>query len=237
MVVYVIGDIHGDNSWIRVYDVFRHDNSASNFIFLGDLIDQRDKAYNIEDLYYLHLIRDVIEKDKRTYLCLGNHDVARILNEPTNINDKDAYYKRFKTDHDFRTFILRVQAAYKRILRTGRANALFKIEQDKWLFSHAGLSYLDSTDRSIINTPVDKQVGKYNTHDISPYWTRRVDLRAVDGYNQVVGHTPIELIGNTFPVEKRTGDGHIILYVDDSSNTGKLRGIKLDTETNKIKTI
>ena len=248
MTVFTVGDLHGSQGWIRIYNQFRQcPDRHKIFIFLGDLCDSADRDYHedildIKSLSNLHLIRDVITHDDRTFLCLGNHDVAKLLNEPVTITHvKD--YKEWDKDPKFRTAIIRMQAAYRRMIKTGRTSLYKRI--DGWIFSHAGISYLDHTLQSFERDLVDTStslIGKlkrYNTHDISPMYTRDVHLRAVPGYNQVVGHTPVKnyLDKNKFPAIFETDDGHKIYYIDCTHSTKNIMGLKINTKSGKVEVV
>ena len=193
MKVLVIPDIHL-KPWIldkAEEQAIIHKPDA--FVFIGDLVDDWKKEYNLElyDETFNRLI-DFIKRHDNFYFCYGNHDISY-------------KWKAEETGYSSlaRPVVMRGLDRLKEVLPLGRMAFIYKI--DSCLFSHAGL--VDSYVRYLFNDLYDdtdallKAINKGDRdklwNDLSPIWVRPQyePYTLYKDYLQVTGHTPVEKTG------------------------------------------
>lgn len=207
MKVCVIGDIHGTTKFLDCYmNIIEKDNDCEKIIVLGDHFDPYEYISVNEMIEKYQEFIDVCNKDNRIISILGNHDLAKyvIYNNTTN-----------RTARGLDAEIIGNQI----IKNLPNSYLVYKI--GNYLFSHAGVSklWLEDIDRYKDANYVEKIMSNYKgwTVDeladiVSFYpndwsgcgknmhqgctWIRpqSLNLCAIEGYNQVIGHTQVENI-------------------------------------------
>jgi hypothetical protein len=185
-----IGDIHGRPFWKHYLD---EDYSA--FYFTGDYFDSHDPSVGFQKQYKNFVeICAAARKDKRIQLCLGNHDYHYL-------KDVDERYSGFQAERGGK-----IRAALEQNIDL---LTIVRVDGD-YLVSHAGvtnyfLSSLGLHDPLKINDAFlkDRRILVFNGENVygdditqSPIWIRPSSLCAdpLAGYNQIVGHTPVDAI-------------------------------------------
>ena len=198
--VCVIADVHGTTKFLDCYnDILKNDNDCKYIIVLGDHFDPYEEIPVDELIEKYNEFIDISKKDNRIISCLGNHDLATyVINDSTNRTER------------FYTLIQKISDAV--IPNMKDSYLAFKI--GNYIFSHAGVSkvWLEDIGEEYANRimnnckgwtqeELDRIVGFY-PEDFSYYgdnvhqgctWIRPDALNnsAIDGYNQVVGHTQV----------------------------------------------
>lgn|SRR5574344_186864 len=194
MKIIVIGDIHGHDTWKKVLEI---EKTWDKIIFLGDYVDSftvksKDQQKNLIDL--LKLKGDVVR-------LVGNHDLNYV---PWDRASCSGY--KHETQKLCGNLILDA-------LVTGKIIPFYIY--DNIIFSHAGVTntWLKTVYKAdkIEDIPTDYQkfnwlALKFNMESgYDPYgntvsqgftWVRPISLvrDSLDGYIQVVGHTPMKSI-------------------------------------------
>ena len=194
MRVLVIPDIHL-KPWIvdRAEEWF-NEKTPDAAVFLGDIADDWDKEWNIP-LYnatYDRVIKFCEDHNDRTYVCLGNHDLAYMWGRAVSGTSEYA--------------VTTVKAKIKELKETLPAGRVAVMQcLDNCLFSHAGLV------RCFAEEYVGKKIPPQQIADLvnimskvilwdrnSPLWARPQGEQTIgsqlamwpEGVLQVVGHTP-----------------------------------------------
>ena len=193
-MIIAIGDVHGNDNWKDIVKEYKTDSDT--VVFLGDYVD----SFNIPPELCLENLSELFAyrcSTPNVHMLIGNHDYHYMR------HDVDMYsgYQR-----DW-------MKAYRSIL-LDNYNLLdmtytFKHNNTNYVFSHAGVSkvFLDDNDITVeglndlwkTNPSVfgfKHGVGDYyGEHPSqSPLWIRPGSLldNAVEGYDQIVGHTCID---------------------------------------------
>ncbi|MDR0401952.1 MAG: metallophosphoesterase [Treponema sp.] len=186
-----IGDVHGRPFWKNYLD---EDYTA--FYFTGDYFDSHDPSAGFQKQYKNFIeICAAARKDKRIQLCLGNHDYHYL---------KDVGDERYSGFQSW--YSGKINEALEQnidLLEIVRADG-------DYLVSHAGITncFLKSLGLGgplEINDAFlkDRKILVFNGMDIygddvtqSPIWIRPRSLceDPLAGYNQIVGHTPVNEI-------------------------------------------
>lgn len=209
MKVCVIGDIHGTTKFLDCYmDILKNDNDCEKIIVLGDHFDPYENISVDELIEKYNEFIDVCKKDNRIISILGNHDLSKyiIYDDCTNRTSRN----RHNQDRIGKEVEKNLPDSY----------LVYKI--GNYLFSHAGVSqvwldyiskynedcnYAEKIMNSTKGWTVDElsDIANFWVFDYSGYgndahqgctWIRPTALCkcAVEGYNQVVGHTQVEEI-------------------------------------------
>ena len=187
---YAIGDVHGRPFW-RSYI----NGKYSEFYFIGDYFDSPDISFAKQYVNF-EAICSTARTNRRVKLCLGNHDYQYLRGV------HGQRYSGFQEQH------------CKEISDILEDNIdLLKIvyvTKDNYILSHAGITscFLSSIggaapedinsafakNRNILNFNGENVYGDDITQ--SPLWVRPGSLQddPLPGYNQIVGHTPVEKI-------------------------------------------
>jgi hypothetical protein len=184
-----IGDIHGRPFWKNYLDA-----DFLEYFLLGDYFDSFAIPFEKQMSNFLEIVL-AARHDARIKLCLGNHDYQYL------INNRQERYSGFQGRH-----AQEIQAVLS------QNSDLWQIVyvRDTTIISHAGLSKTFMTNHTIQH-PLDiNEVFKkdrrllafcgYNSsgNDITqgPLWIRPPSLLcdALEGYSQIVGHTPVSEI-------------------------------------------
>lgn len=215
MKTIVLGDIHGRSAWADILKAEQPDR----VIFLGDYMDSFDvkPEDQIENLYKILDVKNAIR-------CIGNHDFHYLT------NDNDERYSGFNLS------IKRIiQPILKEAVEENKIVPLFV--EDKIIYSHAGVSKFWLTNISNVNKveDINNETFDYDTLRFNylkgynpygdtlsqgPIWIRPASLfkDQLDGYIQIVGHTPTRKIiqeGNLFLCDcLEHGDGEYLQIID-----------------------
>ncbi|MDR2048098.1 MAG: metallophosphoesterase [Treponema sp.] len=200
-----IGDVHGRPFWKHYLD---EDYTA--FYFTGDYFDSHDPSVGFQKQYKNFVeICAAARKDKRIRLCLGNHDYHYLQGVDGE------RYSGFQARHSGKIGAVLEQ----------NIDLLTVVQADgDYLISHAGVTnyFLESLG---LTSPLEingafvknRRILVFNGENIygddgtqSPIWIRPRSLceDPLAGYNQIVGHTPVDRI-NELAVNE--GKNRIIL--------------------------
>lgn len=197
MKIVVFGDIHGRLIW---NDIIQKEN-PDKVIFLGDYVSTHDNIPADQQLSNLEDILNYRESNPEKVIMLrGNHDIQHLGYHWAECSRFDRKVCQCMASSEFRI----------RFLNDTKWIHIEEIGEKKYLFSHAGVSYewLKYTNMALdeINEiepcerfgfVADDYYDSYGTSKTqSCTWIRPQTLvdYAVQGYNQVVGHTPTDNI-------------------------------------------
>ena len=205
MKVAVIGDIHGTTKFIECYkNIQENDSDVDKIIVLGDWFDP---YYDIDLDTMIERYNEFVKiwkSDDRIVSILGNHDIAGyiISNDSTNRTIKFWKMRQRITD----------------VIEPNLPESYLTYKVGDYMFSHAGVSqeWLNDikyeyhnyagdimdckkgwTENELTDIctfyPFDWSGNGSNVHQ-SCVWIRPRSLysSAIEGYNQVVGHTRLE---------------------------------------------
>ena len=195
MKTLVLGDIHGRKWW---KDIVNSD-SFDTIIFLGDYVSSHDNITGEEQIENLKEILDFKESNwNKVILLRGNHDVQHLNYYWADCSGYFLDVGRWFED----------QKHIDRFLK----DTQWIFINDKIIFSHAGISktWLKCTGLTIdeINNLPPSELFGFSPGPDNPFdyygnsifqpltWIRPTSLvkDAIDGYIQVVGHTPAKEI-------------------------------------------
>jgi hypothetical protein len=207
-----IGDVHGRDFWKHYLD-----EDFEEFYFVGDYFDSFDQPF-IRQYQNFQEICEKAREDTRIKLCLGNHDY-HYLGKVT-----DQQYSGYQEDHCYEI--------YQILERNIDLLKVVYVTADKYIISHAGVSgwFLKMMEKAGfqgiegINEAFvwDRNILNFNGHNPfgddftqSPIWIRphSLEQQPVAGYNQIVGHTPIETI-RTVALGDKGNKVITITYID-----------------------
>jgi predicted phosphodiesterase len=210
MKTIVLGDIHGRANWKEI--ILR--THCDRVVFIGDYFDTHE---DISAALQIHNFKEIIEAKKQGYpemiLLIGNHDYHYF----PGIEERYSGYSDWSS------------IAITEVLRESKEHLQMCHIQDDLLMTHAGVTKtwaerwnlsefrgfeLQTAINELFNFKprafsFRENMGEY--HDMygdditqSPIWVRPRSLHkdAIDGYDQVVGHTTMrklvpETIGTT----------------------------------------
>lgn len=214
MKVCVIGDVHGTTKFLDCYmNIIKNDNDCEKIIVLGDHFDPYENISVDEMIEKYQEFIDICSKDDRVISILGNHDLATyvIYNDSTN-----------RTARGWNAEIIGNQ------ISKNLPNSYLCYKIGNYLFSHAGVSQVWLDDISKYGVGYEKMIMQnykgWTTDELSDIvafyyndwscygnnehqgctWIRpqALDKCAIEGYNQVVGHTQV---GEISSVEMKNG--------------------------------
>lgn len=227
MKIVSVGDVHGRADWklikIEDYDLI---------VFVGDYVD----SFICTDEQILNNLMDIIQLKKdypdKVVLLLGNHDIQyRFLNEygcsgfrPSMASSLEHLFKDFKD-----LFKAAHQVENTIWTHAGMSKGWFDLNKDtieevqkKFETKNLAetLNYMLMMNRNyngVLHQVGRKRGGRYNFGGIT--WADRVETKNdyLEGYHQIVGHTPIERI-TLFGDEKDS-----IRYIDVMDEQNKER--------------
>lgn len=195
MKIVVLGDIHGRLIW---KDIIEEEN-PDKVIFLGDYVSTHEGISAEQQLSNLEDILNYKEENPdKVILLRGNHDTQHLGYYWAECSGYDRVVASYMDDAEF---LMRF---------TKLTDWVYVDDELKTIFSHAGVSkvwmnkVLNETDVHNINdygmieafgfTPNWRGDFYGNSTTQPPTWIRPESLRDcnVEGWNQVVGHTPVK---------------------------------------------
>jgi hypothetical protein len=203
-----IGDVHGRPFWKRYLD-----RDFAEFFILGDYFDSYSYSYKKEMANFREIIA-AARADSRIKLLLGNHDYHYLA---------DDCFERYSRFQERPAPMIRAAL--------NEAADLFQIVYTRGdlLISHAGVSqtFMDlhgfkspeeinaafRADKGLLRFVGTDPYGDDTTQ--GPFWLRPKSLLSdpLVGWNQLVGHTPVEQITTTACHDK-TGAEHSVTFID-----------------------
>jgi hypothetical protein len=208
----VIGDVHGRDFWKHYIG-----EDFTDFYFVGDYFDSFDLPFIRQYRNFTELCERARE-DRRIKLCLGNHDYHYLGNVTGQ------RYSGYQVEHWYE--ISQILEQNIDLLR------IVYVTEDNHIISHAGVSQwfmkrmkkagyttveginaAFTGNRDILNFNGYNQAGDDITQ--SPIWIRPPSLekQPLAGYNQIVGHTPVNAI-KTVTLRDRKQRTVTITYID-----------------------
>lgn len=202
MKLVVIGDIHGRDCW---KDIINKEVDFDKVIFLGDYVSTHDCITGQQQITNLEEILQLKEDNPdKVILLRGNHDTQHL-----------GYYWA-ECSGLFREVLSYMQTIKKRFLE----DTQWIYIEDRIVFSHAGISDDWMTNsgfmnlNEVLNANPDERFGfipdnpwdNYGTSVTqSCVWIRPQALCKcnIPEYDQVVGHTPVYQITDTYKASKR----------------------------------
>lgn len=197
MKIVVFGDIHGRLVWDDIINKEKPDK----VIFLGDYVSTHDNIPAEQQLANLEDIINYKEANPESVIMLrGNHDTQHLGYHWAECSGFDRNVCKYMGSSDFRI----------RFLDATKWIHVEEIGGEKYIFAHAGVSkewlnYTNIKFEEINELGPDERFGFTSDNWYDGYgtsktqscvWIRPATLveYAVDGYNQVVGHTPTDNI-------------------------------------------
>lgn len=195
--IVVLGDTHGLNKWEKIVKI---EKDADKIIFIGDYFDSFD-IQPVDQIENFKRIYDYkLNNPSKVELLIGNHDFHYM----TGIEDEYSGY-----NHIF-------ASQYRGLINKALDENFLKMchREDNYLFSHAGVSKTWCDDNDImVNDDIADEINELFRYQpkrfaftvgksFSPYgddinqtpiWIRpkSLELDAIDGFMQIVGHTQI----------------------------------------------
>lgn len=194
-MIIAIGDVHGTTYWKDIVAEYKKTDDDI-VVFLGDYVD----SFNIPPEQCLENLSELFEYKCSTpnvYMLVGNHDY---------------HYMRHDMDR-YSGYQYEWMKAYRSILLDNYhlldMVTVLQVNDVKYVFSHAGVSeqFLSANNvhvnelNELWKTNPSVFGFKHNTMDVygnhpsqGPLWIRPQALMtcAVDGYDQIVGHTNVK---------------------------------------------
>ncbi len=229
MKIIAIGDIHGRNSWYQIV----HSNEYDKVIFVGDYFDSRENIPTLDQIHnFNNLITFKKENPEKVVLLFGNHDFHYLTSA-------DEQYSGYQYWSRFDIVSVLNNAIQERLVQMVHIH-------EKFLFCHAGLTktWLKNTGHE--DEPIEDYINDLffyqpkhfrfkagsNASEIgdditqSPIWVRPGSLvrDSVEGFVQVVGHTPQSRL--------RINPEHI--FIDTLGTSGEYLFIQDDQPFSKL---
>jgi predicted phosphodiesterase len=199
----ILGDIHGDKFWKSAME--KHED-AQHIIFLGDYCDP-DGVSPPECLDNMVEIFELAKANpQRIHLLLGNHDYHYL---GYTSSEYSRYNRRYAPDYE---------KTLKEYFGLFKMVQILNLPNAKFIVSHAGVSKTFLEDNRLtaleINQAWAKTPGIFDFKEFgengffserhgndryqSPIWIRPPALLSdmVPGYNQIVGHTRVQIDQN-----------------------------------------
>lgn len=210
----ICGDIHVHPTFIERISYAADACNADRIIMLGDYEDYWT-ANTMQHVGIAETLHDWIQTDGRDIeLLLGNHDVAYYIGK-TNPAFNRIQYSSPGLDLNA---VDDVHAIFTKMDFKIATTAINPVTGEQYLCSHAGLTtgwrnhnmHSHETNAGILSDGLNEMLAHGEWYDLyacsagrgghdrypSPLWTDRfeLDYDAVNGLNQIVGHTPVETI-------------------------------------------
>lgn len=198
MKILAIGDIHGRPEWKSIVA----QNQYDQIVFMGDYFDSKEGIpFTIQKKNFIELLEFKKGNSGNVVLLIGNHDFHYFA-------DSEQTYSGFQSKH---------QKTISKLLESARKENLIQVchRHLNYLFVHAGLSKTwvkKAFSKNLVKDNLCETVNHLltlKTHALgfspgreydgygdepcqSPLWIRPKSLLKdrIDGYVQVVGHTP-----------------------------------------------
>lgn len=198
MNTLILGDIHGRTCWKDIIEK----ESPDRVLFLGDYVTTHDRISVEQQVSnFLEIINYKKEHPETTIMLQGNHDMQMAGYSWAEMSGWDFHLYHELTNINFKDLLLEnTQLAYL---------------ENNVIYSHAGISkyWFDNISQcsnlqEVCNLKPDERLaynydtgygeGCGNSISQSPIWIRPQSLMnsLIDGYTQVVGHTPVTKISN-----------------------------------------
>lgn len=202
-----IGDIHGRGNWALVKELV---NKVDKIIFVGDYVD----SFNVSNIEMMHNLNQIIDFKKenptKVELLLGNHDLQYISIFGSQFRCS-GYRPEMKHDFEylFRGNMDLFKLCYKHgdviFTHAGITKGWLKFANGflKRFDLHDDLSNIDVCLNNLLQTSsnwilsmIGEKRGGMKYDCGSPIWADRSEMvaDAIDGFTQIVGHTPIDKI-------------------------------------------
>jgi hypothetical protein len=212
-----IGDIHGRPYWKKYLD-----EDFTDFYFTGDYFDSPDVSF-LRQLSNFREICETARADPRIKLCLGNHDYQYL---------GQIYHQEYSGYQGKNKIYI-----YDILERNMDLLNVVYVTPDKYLISHAGVSKTFMMkigvrcvkginkafrkDRNILTFDGHNNYGDNVTQ--SPIWIRPRSLESdpVAGYHQIVGHTPVEAVRESWVKQDRSEIK--VVYIDTGDTESVFR--------------
>ncbi|MDR0377203.1 MAG: metallophosphoesterase [Spirochaetaceae bacterium] len=207
-----IGDVHGRDFWKHYVK-----EDFTEFYVTGDYFDSFDLPF-VRQYRNFRELCEWARSDRRIKLCLGNHDYHYLGKIPRQ------QYSGYQSKYDYEIYqVLEQNIDLLKIVY---------VTEDNCIISHAGVSawFMNqmkaagysavedintafAEDRAVITFNGNNPFGDDITQ--SPIWIRphSLEKEPVSGYNQIVGHTPIDAIRTVSLPDKKRG-AVTITYID-----------------------
>jgi hypothetical protein len=214
-----VPDIHQSNYWAKLLKIDL--NTIDKIVFLGDYFDHWENEWPYQGENFETIIQFKKTAPDKIDVLFGNHDTSYFLNE------RCSGYQPNKAKYIKETIENSMQ--FMQIVSL----------DDNYIFSHAGVSYKWMSCAGIENVHEINQLfnerpnffrwvgpDNYgNNPNEGPLWIRPESLyrTSVKGYNQIVGHTEVDLLGykkspysgmNVLCIDSRTHENIILLHTE-----------------------
>jgi hypothetical protein len=220
MKIICVPDIHQSDHWRKLLEIDL--NTIDKIVFLGDYFDCWENEWPHQGENFENIIEFKKSAPEKIDILFGNHDTSYLLDEGcSGYQHSRARYIKETIKNSMN--LMQVVSVY-----------------DKYVFSHAGVSYRWMKSTGIKNVNGINQLFKekpdyfrwvgpdnYGDNDNEgPLWIRPASLNrtSVKGYNQIVGHSEVGFLRyNQSPYS-----GMNVLCIDSPTHENI---ILLDTET------
>jgi hypothetical protein len=223
MKIICVPDIHQSNHWRKLLEIDL--NTVDKVVFLGDYFDCWENKWPCQGENFENIIRFKKSAPAKIDLLFGNHETSYIFNERCS----GYQYQKARDIID----LIANSIQFMQVISV----------YDNYLFSHAGVSYkwmrhariedVNEIDQLFNERPdFFSWVGpdEYgNNANEGPLWIRPESLykTSVKGYNQIVGHSEVGLLG----YKRSPYSGMNVLCIDSRTHENI---ILLDTETGEF---
>jgi predicted MPP superfamily phosphohydrolase len=215
-----VPDVHQSIHWRKLLNF--NLNTVDKIVFLGDYFDCWENEWPHQGENFENIILFKKDAPDKIDVLFGNHDTSYLLDE------RCSGYQHHKARY------------IKELIKNSMQFMQIVSVYDKYIFSHAGVSYKWMRCAGVKNldeiNPLFKErpnffrwVGPNNYGDNpneGPLWIRPASLHktSVKEYNQIVGHTEVDLLR----YRQSPYSGMNILCIDSGTHENI---ILLDTET------
>lgn len=199
MKIVVFGDIHGRLTW---YDIIQKEQ-PDKVIFLGDYVSTHDDITAEQQLSNLEdILNYKIDNPEQVIMLRGNHDTQHLGYAWAECSGFDPVVYKHMCNYEFKN----------KFLDNTKWIHLEEFGDEKYIFAHAGITHEWLQYTKLVLDEINDmepcprfgfiQTDPFDSYGTSPeqscVWVRPATLFecAIEGYNQVVGHTPVETIRN-----------------------------------------
>lgn len=232
MKIISIGDIHGRPFWKAV-----NPDDYDKIIFVGDYVD----SFIFTDSEILNNLSDIIEfkkaYDEKVVLLLGNHDIMYMFLDDgfgcsgyrpsmasslkTLFNDNK---KLFNMGYQINNYLWTHAGVSNKWLEFNQRQIdefVKKFDLDPKNYGDIFNHMMFTNDNRILHQVGKRRGGRYPSGGIT--WADRNETNNdyIEGYHQIVGHTPIRMI------EKFGDDKGSIRYIDILANLEMIKDVEL----------
>lgn len=243
MRIVAIGDVHGSSEWKKVKS-----ENYDKIIFTGDYVDDFDRT----DEEIIQNLKDIIELKKenvdKVVLLLGNHDIQYMLWNTSLFDSvrctgfRNSYL--FHLYHLFETYKDYFQVAYQiqnyLFTHAGISNEAWSLYFLKKASSKEFMGGMENSpivyflnrlwelkDSSLFH--IGKLRGGLSSYG-SIFWAdmRETVRYPLNGYHQVVGHTPVKVV-TKWGIDSKTS----ITYIDTHYGNKEFYELEIKDEISK----